>query len=66
MQHWLLRPHDINWRVNRVLAFEQPHSEIWPAALLEKAGFTVRRLMACRWIYTRTNLKEEPLNANLM
>jgi LmbE family N-acetylglucosaminyl deacetylase len=24
------RPHDINWRANRVLAFEQPHSEIWP------------------------------------
>jgi len=24
------RPHDTNRRVDRVLAFEQPHSEIWP------------------------------------
>ena len=24
------RPHDTLWRVHRVLAFEQPHSEIWP------------------------------------
>ena len=24
------RPHDANWRVDRVLGFEQPHSEIWP------------------------------------
>ena len=24
------RPHDTLWRVNRVLAFEQPHSQIWP------------------------------------
>lgn len=26
------RPHDTLWRVNRVMAFEQPHSEIWPYA----------------------------------
>lgn len=30
------RPHDTNFRVDQVLAFEQPHSELWPYQTLPK------------------------------
>lgn len=33
------RPHDTLHRVNRVLAFEQPHSQIWPYATLSSPAY---------------------------
>ncbi len=33
------RPHDTNWRVDRVLGFEQPHSEIWPYEIHAKPAW---------------------------
>ena len=35
------RPHDMNWRVDRVLVYEQPHSVVWPHANLEQPSVFV-------------------------